>query len=192
MVIPERAGYGFWLLWVMATLLGFAVSLLLVEIGEQPQAGPLQGLLGGLCVGAAQALVLRDRLYGARRWLWACGLAWSLMGFASIGAVGWYVPRSDGGALLTRCTFGLLFGASGGVLLGVMQWVVLRRQVTLARLWLVLSPLVWAISLALGWVAGGVLRSQTGLFLGEALGLGLTWLLVAILTGWALAGMLDG
>ncbi len=180
--------YGFWLAWVVATLLGFGISLFIVEIGEQPQSGPVQGFLGGICVGAAQALVLRDRLYGAQRWLWGCTLVWSLLGLTSIGAIGWFAPRSS--FLAVRLVFGLLFGASGGVLLGVVQWVVLRGQVRLARLWLALSPLTWSVSLALGWTLGGWLRQQSNLFLSEAIGLGLTWLLVAAITGWALMGML--
>ncbi len=184
----DRADYGFWLLWIAATLLGFALSLVAVEIGEQSQVGLVQGFFGGVCVGSAQALVLRDRLYAPQRWLWACTAAWSLMGLASIGAVGWFVPRSE--ILAIRLVFGLLFGASGGVLLGVAQWFALRHQVSLARLWLLLSPLAWSVSLALGWTVGGLLRSRTDLFLGEAIGLGLTWLLVAALTGWGLMGLL--
>ncbi|NEO28280.1 MAG: hypothetical protein F6K03_15715, partial [Kamptonema sp. SIO4C4] len=63
---------------------------------------------------------------------------------------------------------------------------VLHRQVLLARWWVVLSALCWGMSLAVGWFVGGILRGLTHLFLGDVIGLGMTWVLVGGVTGWGL------
>lgn len=58
-----------------------------------------------------------------------------------------------------------------GILLGVLQWFVLKQHVKRASTWIFASAIAWAIGLGVGWVVGGVLRLATRLFLGELIGL---------------------
>jgi hypothetical protein len=96
-------------------------------------------------LGAVQWLVLRRRLSLSRSWIVATSLGMA------------------GGLALTLALFGastiggvlLLRGVSTGLLIGLAQWVVLRRSVP--RAW------VWAPTVAAGWALGWVVSSAIGL-----------------------------
>ncbi|NER32009.1 MAG: hypothetical protein F6J89_31485, partial [Symploca sp. SIO1C4] len=47
----------FWWQWVLVTLASFLVSLLLIEIGERPDIGTFEGVIGGSLIGLGQSLV---------------------------------------------------------------------------------------------------------------------------------------
>ncbi len=107
-----QVGWRFWLQWVLATAVGWAVGT---------TAG---GALVGTVVGVAQWLVLRRRVARAGWWVLATAVGW-LVGMAVCGFVDevldwtvWYVS-----------------GAAGGVVVGVAQWLVLRRRVARAGWW---------------------------------------------------------
>jgi len=92
--------------------------------------------------------------------------------------------------LFPRLVYGVVDGATLGLILGMAQWWVLRQYVSKAWGWIVANILYWSIGLAVGWIVGGILRRFTHLFLSEVLGLGVTWMLVAGLTGITLIRLL--
>jgi hypothetical protein len=50
----------------------------------------------------------------------------------------------------------------------------------------------WSTGLAYGWILGGIWRQITHLFLSELVGLAMTWLIVSVVTGAAMAKLLRG
>jgi hypothetical protein len=157
----KKVGYGFWFQWVLVTMLGFMVSLHWIEIGTRPELGSLEGAVGG-----------------------------SLLGFLGIGALGWVAPR-DMVDIFLRAVWGLIEGMKVGFVIGGLQWLVLRGQVPNAWRWIVASMLGWAVGLGAGWTVGAILRMRTGLFLGEVLGLTVTWAVMAAVTGVCLIELLQ-
>jgi len=100
-------------------------------------------VLGGIAAGLFQWLVLRRRIARAGWWLPAtigAGAAVGVVVFVS-GLVNRDVGWSAG------------VGA-GGTMLGLMHWLVLRRQVARAGWWVLASTA--------GWVAGGLLGAVGG------------------------------
>ena len=170
--------------WVLVTFGGFLLSLLLIEIGEKPDIGAIEGATGGAAIGLAQFLVLRQRISKAWGWILVSILIWGLMGGSGLGAVGWVAPRTE--QIGYRALYGAVHGAQLGMWMGASQWWILRKEVPKAERWIWVSSLCWAIGMALGWTVGGVLRLSTRLFLGEIVGLGVAWLVVGATTGVAL------
>lgn len=181
--------FWFGLQWLLATLFGFLFSLFFVEIGERGELSHAEAILGAAAVGLVQSVVLSQRLNGAWLWLLATTIGWGLLSRFGIGAIGWVAPRTE--IINLRWEYGIVFGAICGALLGTMQWLVLKRQIPRSWRWIWLSSFSWAIALPLGWVAGGILRLQTNLFLAEVIGLFFSWLVVAALTGISLIWILD-
>jgi hypothetical protein len=174
-------GWVFWVQWVLATGLGFIISLLFVEIGVRPHLGAISGALGSSLIAIAQWLVLRQRLYQISWWIIATITAWVLIGSSSLGALGWIAPRTE--LIGIRLLHGFIDGAIVGIVLGLGQWFVLNRYFSNATWWVPISSLSWAVALPSGWVIGGILRSITGVFFAEVIGLTFTWLAIAALSG---------
>lgn len=116
----------FWFQWVLVTILGFLVSLCLVEINVRPNVGAMSGAIGGAVIGLAQGMLLKPRVSIAG-WVLASLISWSLIGSSNLGAIGWVAPRTLN--LGIRATFGVLDGSLVGALIGVGQWFILRQQV---------------------------------------------------------------
>lgn len=167
--------------WLLLTCCAFAISLLLLEVGERPDLGWREGLIGGVLVGCAQSLILNQRLGQTWRWVLVCALIWCLMASIGCGAIGWFVPHTTWIPL--RILFGLLWGGLAGVLLGVGQALVLKTSISFSERWIRVSIYSWAIGLAFGWTIGGIIYSFTHLFLSEVIGLTITWMVVALITG---------
>jgi len=185
---PIETRCSFWLQWLLVTLLGFVTSLFWIEIGERPDINMIEGMIGGTIIGFAQWFVLRRHLSAAWWWIIASVLGWGVMGLSSFGFIGWFAPRTM--RLFPRLVYGTVDGATLGLILGIAQWWVLRHYITNAWRWIVTHILYWSISLVIGWVIGGILRHFSHLFLGEVLGLGVTWMLVAGFTGITLIRLL--
>lgn len=175
--------------WTIHTLMGFLLSLLLIEIGERPDIGVLEGLIGGTIIGILQWMVLRPHLKQSGWWIAISAISWGIMGWSGLGAVGWIAPRTLN--ISVRLLYGFWEGAKVGFVLGVGQYVLLSHQVPQAWRWILASVLDWAIALACGWALGGLLRLQFRQFLGDVIGLGCAWLLVGGLTGFALTLLLN-
>lgn len=185
--IPMNIGWGFWWRWVLLTLVGFLVSLLFVEIGVRPYVGLWQGAMGGAIVGLAQWFAIAEYVSRDRWWMVASIFCWGLIGASGLGAVGWIAPRSS--VLPVRAIAGIVNGAAIGFCLGLGQWFVLQ-PIPKANWWIFLSTVAWAIGLSCGWVVGGILYAIAHLFLCEAIGLAVAWIVVAGITGLALVRLL--
>jgi hypothetical protein len=113
-------------------------------------------------------------------------LGWGLAGVSPIGVVGWLAPQNLPN-LLSRGSYGTLEGLQIGVLAGFLQWLVFKRSLpNFSACWLVWNGLAWTVGLPVGWLLGGILRQKSNLFVGEAIGLLATWLVVGGIAGVAL------
>jgi hypothetical protein len=170
----------FTLLWIVATFGGFLGSLLLIEIGDKSDIGVTQAALGGLAIAFPQGLILRRTIFSVQ-WVLSTLLAWATITAIGIGAVGWIVPTTE--FIPLRLLTGATYGAIGGFGIGLAQWWAIRQPAPWAWQWIFISSASWAIAVPLGSSVGIILRHITRLFLGEVVGLAVTWLVVAILTG---------
>lgn len=186
--LPILFGWSFWIQWVVATGLGFLLSLLFVEVGVRPYIGTLSGAVGSSLIAIAQWLVLRQRLSQISWWVIATITAWVLISSSSLGALGWIAPRTE--LLTLRLLSGFINGSMVGIVLGVGQWFVLNRYFPNAAWWLPISSVSWAVALPVGWAVGGILHSLTGLFFAEVIGLTVTWLAIAALSGFGFLRLL--
>lgn len=154
-----RPGWRFWFLWMLASLGGAVVYLIVVPPilnafvpGGSGSAGPevptwemsmIISAVGqitlGAAIGMAQWLILRRILSGMGWWVLA-----SLIGY-SIGMLApWIVNRLEGG--WWSGLFALLIYGAG---LGLAQWIVLRVHFQHAVWWVGLIMGAWALAWAL-------------------------------------------
>ena len=162
----QRPGRGFWFGWLAATVVGWAVGfavssffglLLLLAIGRA--VGLVFGLPvaiagGGMAVGVAQWLLLRRRVVPQGRWwLLASIVGWALNLFIFMPLIGGPflaglgAPEAlDAGAMAAT---GILVGGVAGTVVGVLQWLVMRRHFSGAFLWVLASSIAWALCLLL-------------------------------------------
>jgi hypothetical protein len=175
---------GLWARWVAANSLAetvglgvtaaVAVALAALGAGHRPAwllvalvGTVLAGAFEGAVVGYAQWRVLRVPLpeLAARPWVvatvvgalvaWTLGmLPTTLMGMG--GEAGAEPAISDAAQLLLAATLGLL----AGPVLGVPQWLVLRRFVPRASWWIVANAVAWAAGMPLIFVAAGLLPAE--------------------------------
>lgn len=178
--IPAKAGFSFTLQWVIATVGGFVLSLCWVEVGERPDVGVAQASLGGLAIALPQSLIIRHGVF-SRRWVFATLLAWMTITAMGVGAVGWVVPSTQSYPL--RLLWGTTLGTIGGFIIGLAQWTAIRKSVAFSWQWIFISAISWAIAVPIGSILGIILLRLTKLFLGEVVGLAITWIVVAIFTG---------
>ena len=167
-----------WLWWVLASMVGWAVGGYVgVAMGGGLSRGIIVtgyvGVTAGVTVaGALQWLVLRRQVARAGWWVvtgivsgavvgilvvvlgWVVGVVGRLVGGAAWGASwgpDWSAePGGDVGFVVAV--------AAGGTVLGVLQWLVLRRRVARAGWWVLASTAGWAVLGAVyGAITGAVL-----------------------------------
>lgn len=170
-VRPKSRNWTLWLFWFAATALGWAIGWTLAGAIREPihrLVGPDFGFvvaetaaeaatwgLTGLLVGVGQWLAIRSRIRRAGWWVVATVVAWTLAGSVQrfrakgmeeimremvpwIGSFSWrYVRWFDMG-------MGMLSDGLVGLVIGVVQWPVLRKKVRGAGWWIVISMLAWA------------------------------------------------
>ncbi|WP_017654788.1 hypothetical protein [Fortiea contorta] len=179
-LVLAKTELSFTLQWTAATFSGFLLSLLFIEIGEKSDMGVLQAVVGGLAVAVSQSLVLRHHTLSFK-WVLSTVLGWAVITAIGIGALGWMVPTTQ--QLPLRIFSGLIAGATGGFGLGFAQWLAIYKLAPSAWRWIFISAVSWTVAVPVGSVIGSILRQLTQLYLGEIVGLAITWLLVAVLTG---------
>jgi hypothetical protein len=128
----------FWFQWIMATTLGWILGSAIFP--------NLSAIAAGVGVGLLQWPVLYGRLPRAWRWPLTTAIAWiggSILLLATVPAV------------LQLLVSGLILGS----VLGLGQWLILRREVCWAGWWIVISPIAWISGLTLlpGFLATGAL-----------------------------------
>ncbi len=164
--------------WIIATFSGFLLSLFFVEIGTKPDINLLLAATGGLIVSLPQAFLVKEYLPGIW-WILLTSIAWVVIDFTGLGAVGWMVPTTD--VFLSRVLYGTFEGVITGFLLGCFQWIILQAYVENSWRWILISTISWAIALPVGYTVGLFLYHLTNIFLAEVLGLVVCWLIVACL-----------
>lgn len=150
----QRPGWRVWFLWLWATAFGWGTGVywgwytpddpkILEAIPDNIRAGYLGVVTGAALVGVLQWLVLRRHLTGALRWL-LCSLA----GLVVVGIVIFGVGAIDPG-------LGWIVGVSlFGTTVGVLQWTLLRHQVSRAAWWIAASTAGWVVGLPFGDIGG--------------------------------------
>lgn len=146
-------------------VLGWAVAATLEAMTGVPAilAGALLAIalgvvLEGVVVGLAQERVLRDRLAGLPRGRWTlatavgAGLAWA-MGMIPSTVVSLTAGNAGGEPMpepgpAVRYGLAIVMGLVTGPILGVAQWMVLRRVLSHAWHWLWANALAWAVGMA--------------------------------------------
>jgi len=189
-------GWGFWLAWVLASIMGFGMGALIamsVSYGLLPVLAPsvkefdttffvVSGTVLGASGGFMQWLVLRERIPGSGLWVLASALGFAVAGVAAAGQA-----TSTQNYLLAV----LIFGALGGVAGGVMQWLVLMRAQVVRAGWWVLASIFGSLVSAIGVPAASAINAATdsyglgamvfgvlfGAGLGAIPGAALVWLL---------------
>ena len=189
---------GGWLWWVLASTVGWAVGGTVgVALGGELSMGlAVTGYLGvavGVTMtGALQWLVLRGQVGGAAWWMVASVVGAALVGILAV-VLGWVVGVV--GRLVGGAAWGANWGpdwsadpggdvgfvvavAAGGTVLGVLQWLVLRRQVARAGWWVLASSVGWVM----GGLASGITNTTAGwavlgIVYGAITGIVLVWLL---------------
>ncbi|MBD2441087.1 hypothetical protein [Nostoc sp. FACHB-110] len=177
---PGKTQLSFTLQWSVATVGGFLLSLCWIEVGERPDVGIVQASFGGLAIAVPQSLMLRQNILSGR-WVLATLLAWAVITAIGVGAVGWIIPTTQ--IIFLRFLWGMSLGAVGGFAIGLAQWTAIRKSVAWSWQWILISAISWAIALPIGSTVGSIFLQLTRLFLGEVAGLGITWILVALITG---------
>ena len=178
MTEPTRVGWRIWLGWMLACVASAAVALTVT--GAMVSAGRLNaavvwavfGLVIGASLGITQWLVLRRQIPQAHMWVLA-----SAMGGIAVGVLGFVMGEAVGGPV---------GGSVIGAALGIMQWLVLRRLISRAYVWVLASIVGFALGLtageavgftaggAVGWLVGG---TMLGVVVGAITGGALVWLL---------------
>jgi hypothetical protein len=181
-----RNEFGMWLEWTLATALGMLVgylpSIIFVDLIDLGLARVVIPVLAGLLVGFSQWVVLRQYLTESSDWILA-------------GGAGWAVGYALGLFLINNLTGSLLGGLLGYVLFGVIvalvQWPVLRREIPNALAWVLASVIGWTAGFYLSQVSLGVffdgptiapavstsvISGMSGLVAGAVTGLALVWI----------------
>ncbi|MBW4675015.1 MAG: hypothetical protein KME52_13595 [Desmonostoc geniculatum HA4340-LM1] len=179
-LVPDNTRFSFALLWALATFAGFLLSLLLIEVGEKPDIGVVQAAIGGFAIALPQGFLFKQPIV-CIRWILSTLLGWSIITAIGIGGLGWIVPSTQ--FLPLRILHGAIYGGLGGLGVGLTQCLAIFQPVSVVWRWIFVSSASWAIAIPFGSAVGIVLRRFTQLFLGEVIGLAITWLLVGILTG---------
>jgi len=149
----ERNELGLWLGWTFATaggmLLGFLPTILLVNVLDLGLAQIAVPVLAGTVIGFAQWLVLRRYVTASTRWDWTDGISWAagyILGLLLI-------------QTLPSTVFVVFIGYFlFGVIVALVQWPVLRREIPQVFTWLVANAVAWAVGY---WVSQAVLSLFT-------------------------------
>ncbi len=143
---PESLDWALWFYWIMATTLGWLAGSLFFK------GIPL--IISGVAIAATQWSVLYKRFPKAWRWAVYSSLAW----IVAVLLVLLFFPSGAG----------VLIGPWAGLLVGIAQWTLLRKQFAWAGWWIVISILAWTTGLSLipGTLSSGTLPGAfTGLTL---------------------------
>jgi hypothetical protein len=175
MAPQRRPGWRLWFLWLMSGAVGWGVGVAWGSFGEPGDPKTLQSIptviwaaylgvaVGGILVGVLQWLVLRRHLTRAGRWVLA-----SLGAAAAVGVVVF-------GVSVVNAYVGWVAGVGlFGTVVGVLQWLVLRRQVARAGWWVLASTVGWVAGMPLGDIVG---PPGLGAAYGAITGAALVWLL---------------
>lgn len=146
----NAVGWGFWLRWMLASFLGFAmggvlggVTLYVFAFGEGFAGLIVFGAIFGAAGGTMQWLVLRRNVNQTGGWVLATAIGCTLAGIGTE-LVLRRLPFSDAFIALYA------FAAMAGIGEGILQWLVLRRKVARAGWWVLASILGLTVGMGIG------------------------------------------
>lgn len=138
--------WALWFYWIMATTLGWLLGSLLFN--------GIPVIISGAVIAAFQWTVLYKRIHKA--WRWAI--------YSSLGWIASYTLF----VLFLAPNMGFFLGPLIGVVIGFMQWLLLRKEFDWAGWWIIISTLAWTTGLTImpGLLTSGALPGAlTGLVL---------------------------
>jgi hypothetical protein len=137
----HRNEFGMWLGWTLATaagmLLGFLPALLISSLLDLGLMRVILPLWTGLLVGLFQWVSLRGFMARPADWIWTDCAAWSA-GFAFGLLIIQFVANNPAGVAFSYLLFGLI--------IAILQWPLLRREVPNIIPWIVANVLGWALA----------------------------------------------
>jgi hypothetical protein len=142
----ESMDWALWFYWIMATTVGWLAGSLFTS------AIPIA--ISGVAIAASQGLVLYKRIQKTWQWIVLSSLGWIAGYIFSV----IFIPEQ----------LSFLIGPLIGAILGVLQWLLLRREFDWAGWWIPISILAWTTGLTLlpGALTSGALPGAlTGLTL---------------------------
>jgi hypothetical protein len=131
--VQARIGWSFWFLWILANIFGVLVGVLAHNISHLDF---VPFAIMGFALGIGHWLVLRRNILWAGWWILASGVGLSVAGLLANNMI------YDTGSFV---------GFAYGLIAGIGQWLVLRRQMPNAGLWLIVSVIGWGAAWGLGW-----------------------------------------
>ncbi len=189
-------GWGFWLAWVLASIMGFGMGAVLglavayglfYREGFDATQGITLGIVMGAIGGSLQWVVLREKVARAGWWVLASALGLAVAGGAPGAATGPTGAITADNWAMAVTLFGVIFG----LVAGTMQWQVLKQAQIARAGWWVLASIFGSLVGALCVPAAGAIQAATdnyvlggivfGLLFGAGLGAipgaALVWLL---------------
>jgi hypothetical protein len=115
-------------------------------------------VLAGTVIGFAQWFVLRRYLMAGSTWIWADGLSWAagyVLGLFLIQVL----PSTVFAAFIGYFLF--------GIIVALLQWPVLRREIPQVFTWMIASAVAWAVGY---WASQAVLSLFTDPLIEPAVG----------------------
>lgn len=160
-------GWGFWFLWVLATAVSWGVSvfvgffiLFFQALGRTAPAsgvspvviwleGTALGTGIGAVIGTFQWLVLRRHIPQSGWWVLASAVGWgagSIVLRVVSEVTGEHMPEFLGLPQFEEVSGVMIVvaGAVAGVMIGIMQWFILRRHISQSDWWVLASALAYA------------------------------------------------
>ncbi|UBF26019.1 hypothetical protein K9N68_31540 [Kovacikia minuta CCNUW1] len=161
------AGWKFWLQWIIMSAIGW-----------------IAGLIGALLLNYSLIKLIKFLIVLTLTDSGTSGLNEVMQDNIGDGVPGRFID--PGVALVCGAIFGSLYGVTFGAIGGIAQWVILRRYISKAYLWIIASASVWACiwgaiwanAWAIGWTAPILaIKSTYGLI--GAIGVGVfQWLVL--------------
>lgn len=179
----QRNELGLWFGWTLATiagmLLGFLLSIPIVNYLDLQWARVIVPLVAGFLIGLAQWAALRGFLVEAADWILAGGAGWAV-GYA----LGLFLINTFADTALGGLVGFILFG----FIVAIVQYPLLRREIPNIWLWIAANVVGWTLGFYLSQLAlnlffndpaidpiasTSVISSITGLVAGAVTGLAL-------------------
>jgi hypothetical protein len=161
---PQRkVSWLFLLFWTIVTLIGVAIGLSVVPILNL-DFFPL--VIIGLVIGLGQWVLLRRKILYSGWWVLASGVGFAIAGIG------------DGAIVIESLYTGVVYG----IVAGIGQWLILRRQVANSTIWIAFCAFGWGVA----WVIGLLL----GLSDDWSIGIWLFGLIFGVLGGGSTGGMM--
>jgi hypothetical protein len=128
--------WALWFYWIMATTIGWLAGNIFFSI--------MPVIISGVAISVLQSVVLYKRIHKSS--LWAIS--------SSIGWIAGYILH----LIFLSANSGPLLGPIIGAVVGLLQWSLLRREVSWAGWWIIISILAWTTGLT---TMPGLLTSGT-------------------------------